>query len=84
MRDHFGIKLNFYNKDADAKLIVTYSFDCKETFEGAANDEESKGGEQHQMSRKLGDSKNLANQFMQKSANQEGMKPMEFSVLYLI
>ena len=30
MTGHFGIKLSFYDKDADASRVVVVTFDCKE------------------------------------------------------
>lgn len=42
---YFGIKLAFYNKDANAKKIMVVNFDCKETVAG---DQEDDGGFEEQ------------------------------------
>lgn len=85
IRDHFRIELKFYDRDADASKIITQTFDCKE--QGLVQDEsheEVKGGERTQQ-RAPQSGANIANIFMQASlSEQQGMKPMEFSILYLI
>ena len=42
MGGHFGINLNFYEKDADAAKITIVTFDCKEPEQAAEEDEEVK------------------------------------------
>ena len=44
--DHFGVQLNFYNRDASAEKVVIHSFDCKENVDLDEEGEERKGGEQ--------------------------------------
>ena len=43
--DYFGIKLNFYNKDASASKLVVHTFDCKEQIDLDEEGEERKAGE---------------------------------------
>jgi hypothetical protein len=45
MQGFFGIKLCFYNRDADATKIVIINFDCKETEIQDGHQEERKAGE---------------------------------------
>lgn len=40
--DHFGIKLNFYNRDANADKVVIHTFDCKEYTDLDEDGEERK------------------------------------------
>ena len=42
---HFGIKMNFYNRDANAEKVVIITFDCKELIETDNDGEERKAGE---------------------------------------
>ena len=44
--DHFGFKLKFYNRDADASSIVIVNFECKEQEKLDDGTEERKAGEQ--------------------------------------
>ena len=81
---HFGIVLNFYNRDADASKVEIVTFDCKEVQEIAESGEERKAGEPRTQNR-VATGQNLTTQFLELSlAQQKGMKPMEFSVFYLI
>lgn len=82
---HFGILLSFYNREADVTKVELVEFDCKEPLDQNEDGEERKAGEVPDM--KLSDIKteNLATQFLENAmAQQQGMNPMEFSVLYLI
>ena len=42
IEDHFGIQLNFYNKDASASKVVVHTFDCKEQVDLDEDGEERK------------------------------------------
>ena len=82
---YFGIRLNFYNRDADASKIEVITFECKEQVEHDADGEEVKGNESAVVSKVSLSRQDLATQFINSQMNsKDGMKPMEFSVLYLI
>ena len=81
--DYFGIKLNFYNREASASKLIVHTFDCKEQIDLDEEGEERKAGESMFLSRQA--TGNIANLFMAGAMEQRsGMRPMEFSVLYLI
>lgn len=76
--------MNFYNRDANAEKVVIITFDCKEVIE-EVDGEERKAGETVAPRSAAGGTQNLANLFMKETnAKAKGMKPMEFSVLYLV
>ena len=81
--DYFGIKLNFYNREASASKLIVHTFDCKEQIDLDDEGEERKAGESEFVRRQA--TGNIANLFMAGAMEQRsGMRPMEFSVLYLI
>lgn len=81
--DYFGIKLSFYNREASASKLIVHTFDCKEQIDLDEEREERKAGESMFLSRQA--TGNIANLFMAGAMEQRsGMRPMEFSVLYLI
>lgn len=42
---HFGITLQFYQRDANADKVVSHTFDCKEHTDVDDSGEENKAGE---------------------------------------
>ena len=96
MAGHFGIKLSFYDKDADAAKVVVVTFDCKEQTDTEMealeqSSEEFKAHEKINTTAKRRDNKlqttnkNIGESIILDAMSQQGgMKPMEFSVLYLI